>query len=136
MCGMADSVETVPGESPTFPNISVVAPPRAYRAFTDDRPVAAEEHDLLARISAMRMLHQSYAGTGMSNLGAASTVPGTLVHELTATTPGTRRTLRIGHPCGVSEVTVDLAADGTITHVGYDRTARLLMEGTAHVDVA
>ena len=134
--GMAASVETVAGESPTFPNISVVAPPHAYRAFTDDRPVAADEHDLLARISAMRMLHQSYAGTGMSNLGAASTVPGTLVHELTATPPGTRRTLRIGHPCGVSEVTVDLAADGTITHVGYVRTARLLMEGSAHVDVA
>ncbi|MGA8116278.1 MAG: PrpF domain-containing protein [Actinocatenispora sp.] len=133
LCGMADDVGAVAAQSPTFPNLSVVAAPRSFRALTDGRTIAAGDADIVARIFAMRMLHQSYAGTGMSNLGAAATIPGTLVHDLVPVGPGSRRDVRVAHPCGVAVVSVETSPEGLVTRVGYERTARLIMEGTAFV---
>jgi 2-methylaconitate cis-trans-isomerase PrpF len=134
LCGMASVADRAALESPTFPNVSLISEPTTFSAITDARTVSSSEFDVSGRIFAMRLPHRSYAGTGLTNLAAAATIPGTLVNQVVAIAPGESRELRVGHPCGVATVQVRTAADGSIAEIGYVRTARLIMEGQAFID--
>lgn len=62
-------------------------------------------------------------------LAAAIRLPGTIPAD---TARGTGNTVRIGHPKGVIQVGIDTDAEETsIQSVSIDRTAQLLMSGTA-----
>jgi len=77
--------------------------------------------------------HHAYATTGAMCLAAATRVPGTVTE---AVARGSGEAVRIGHPKGTIRIGVETgAADGDgsrpIDAVSIDRTARLLMSGTA-----
>ena len=92
--------------------------------------------DLRARLVFYNKCHESMAGTGSICLAAMSRMEGTVVNAVASNTNA--GVLRIGHPLGVMEVEVELrdsatGADLLFERLGFGRTARWLMTGTAYV---
>lgn len=134
--GMVDHCDLATMECSTFPLLTVVQRPTAYRAYGSGEEIGADDIDLVVRMQALQQTHKAYAGTGTANLGATAMVPGTLVHEVTSERAKETGTVRFGHPSGITEVEAAVEfADGEwrVTKAGYVRTARRIMEGYAHV---
>lgn len=126
--GLVDDPERASLERPTMPFVAVVAPPQDY-ATTVDSNVAADDVDVTARMVSTGRPHHAYATTGAMCLAAATRLPRTVPNEVAR---GTGEAVRIGHPKGVIRIGVDAdAANGPIRGISIDRTARLLMSGTA-----
>lgn len=130
--GLVDDPADASEERPTMPFIAVVAPPTGY-ATTVGSTVETADVDVVARMVSTGHPHHAYATTGAMCLAAATRVPGTLTE---AAARGSGEAARIGHPKGTIRIGVETGAadnDGsrTIDAVSIDRTARLLMSGTA-----
>ncbi len=130
--GLIDDLKDAADRQHT-PKIAVVAPPAGYAA-AGGRQVAAEDVDLLVRALSMGKLHHAMMGTAAVAIGAAATIPGTLVNL--AAGGGERSAVRIGHPSGVLRVGAQTRqANGIwqVTQVSMSRSARVLMEGRVFV---
>jgi len=130
--GLVDDPADAVDERPTMPFIAVVAPPTGY-ATTVGSTVEADDVDVVARMVSTGHPHHAYATTGAMCLAAATRVPGTVTE---AVARGSGEAVRIGHPKGTIRIGVETGAaagDGArpIDAVSIDRTARLLMSGTA-----
>lgn len=123
--------------SPALPLMVLVAPPADY-IDSQGRAVAAPGMDLQARLIFYNKCHESMAGTGSMCIAAMSAIAGTLVHEATAQPRADIEALRIGHPLGVMQVIVRPVPGSTggeteFALLGFRRTARCIMQGTAYV---
>lgn len=123
---------------PALPALVAVAGPGSYVG-SDGVTYPADAMDLRARFVFLGKCHTSMAGAGSMCTAAASRVSGSVVQRVIAAADVVGDTLRIGHPLGVMkvEVSVDgIPADPAETRfrtLGFARTARRLMEGTAYV---
>ena len=117
-------------ETKSVPKVGFVAPPADAPTLSGTR-LAAVSVDLTARAISMGRPHRALPLTAALALAAAARIPGTLASE--AARPGTadENPIRLGHPSGVAEVAVDLAASDPprIARLTVTRTARRLMEG-------
>ena len=133
--GLATDWSRVDEQSPGLPMVGLVAPPEGYRTLSGGSGVEVEEKqmDLRVRLLFMNRLHESIAGSGSICLAAASQIPGSVVEAVTAgRRPGE---LLIGHPSGITPVKVEAhGRPGGVTFdvLGFSRTARRLMDGTAY----
>jgi 2-methylaconitate cis-trans-isomerase PrpF len=101
-----------------------------------------EGDDLRVLATSMGRIHHAVPITGALCIGAAARLPGTVVHDLARPAPDdgpagpgetrSSETVRIEHPKGVVEATVDLDGDRVLA-AGVVRTARRLLTGTAHL---
>lgn len=135
--GFVDDPARALADSPNWPKIAYVAPPRDYTTPTG-RTVRAEEIDFLARGFSGQILHKAYAVTGALATAAAARVPGSLVHEVCRSEPG-RRTVRIGHPAGVLTLEAEVEQRGgelVVTRAALERTARRIMDGYVYVPLS
>ena len=118
-------------ESESVPKVGFVAPPAGAPTLSGAR-LPAEAVDLTARVISMGRAHRALPLTAALALAAAARLPGTLAAEVARhnARPGDGH-VRLGHPSGVAEVAVDLAAGDPphISRVTVTRTARRLMEG-------
>ena len=111
------------------PKVAFIAPPRSYVA-SSGKIVRAEDIDLLVRALSMGKLHHAMMGTAAVAIGAAASVPGTLVNLVAG--GGARSSVRFGHPSGTLRVGAEVSqSDGQwrITKAVMSRSARILMEG-------
>jgi len=130
--GLATDWSRVDEQSPGLPMVGLVAPPEGYRTLSGGE-VEEKQMDLRVRLLFMNRLHESIAGSGSICLAAASQIPGSVVEAMTAgRRPGE---LLIGHPSGVTPAKVEThSGPGGVTFdvLGFSRTARRLMDGTAY----
>ncbi len=131
--GLAASPEEATAKRPHTPKLCFVAPPAPYTA-SSGKLVPAQDVDLLARALSMGKLHHAMMGTGAVALGAAASIPGTVVYEAAggARCATARGTLRFGHPSGrlnVDAHTEQRGNEWVVTRVVVSRSARTLMEG-------
>ena len=96
-------------ETESVPKIGFVAPP-ADAMTLSGAEVAAEAVDLSARVISMGRPHRALPLTAALALAAAARIPGTVAAEVARPGAGSDSPVRIGHPSGVAEVAVDLAA--------------------------
>ncbi|PIC76766.1 PrpF protein [Sporosarcina sp. P19] len=131
--GMAETIEAAK-EVPSIPKIALVAPPRDYFT-TSGVEVKAEEIDIIARMISMGKFHRTFAGSGLYNLASTLLIDGTIPNDCyTSSEQKQLQNIRIGHPDGIAEVTVELTEDGKdVAAVGLDRTARRILEGQCYV---
>lgn len=120
--------------TPGLPLIGLVSPPVGYRTLSGGT-VRAGEMDVRIHLVFRNQLHESIAGTASVSLAAASRVPGSVVAALAGCREPDR--LFIGHPSGVTPVRVRStpAAEPPYVHfdlLGFSRTARRVMDGTAY----
>ncbi|MDL5363453.1 PrpF domain-containing protein [Halalkalicoccus sp. NIPERK01] len=128
--GLVDDPERASIERPTMPFVALVSPPRGYATSIEGR-VDAAEIDITARMVSTGRPHHAYATTGAMCLAAATRLPGTIPADVAR---GTGDAVRIGHPKGTIRIGVDARSTGpSVRSVSIDRTARLLMAGTAFV---
>lgn len=130
--GLATDWALVDEQSPGLPMVGLVAPPERYRTLSGGE-VEEKQMDLRVRLLFMNRLHESIAGSGSICLAAASKIPGSVVEAVTAgRRPGE---LLIGHSSGITPAKVDAhSGPGGVTFdiLGFSRTARRLMNGTAY----
>ena len=126
----AASAMGIAPDTASVPKVAYVSPPADWATLSGAR-LPAEKADLSARVISMGRAHRALPLTAALALAAAARIPGTLAAE--AARPGTTGTtpVRLGHPSGVAEVTVDLAAIAPphLARLTVTRTARRLMEG-------
>ncbi len=118
-------------ESESVPKVGFVAPPADAGTLSGAR-LAADEVDLTARAISMGRPHRALPLTAALALAAAARIPGSLAAEAARPAGGDDRApVRLGHPSGVAEVAVELAAAAppSLARLGVTRTARRLMEG-------
>ena len=115
-------------ETESVPKIGFAAPPAIAPTLSGAR-LAADAIDLTARVISMGRPHRALPLTAALALAAAARIPGTVTAE--AARPATEGRVRLGHPSGVAEVAVDLAATEAphLARLTVTRTARRLMEG-------
>jgi 2-methylaconitate cis-trans-isomerase PrpF len=121
--------------SPGLPKVAFVAPRASYRTTAGDM-LAADTHDIQARLLSMQTAHRSYAGGGGICTAVAARLPGTVVHECAASPAGDPDAVRIAHPAGVMDVRISLSGTGADPHVvsaTVSRTARRIMSGAVWV---
>jgi 2-methylaconitate cis-trans-isomerase PrpF len=130
--GLATDWPRVDEQSPGLPMVGLVAPPARYRTLSGGE-VEEKQMDLRVRLLFMNQLHESIAGSGSICLAAAAQLPGSVVEAVTAgRRPGE---LLIGHPSGITPAKVQAhGGPGGVTFdvLGFSRTARRLMDGTAY----
>jgi 2-methylaconitate cis-trans-isomerase PrpF len=130
--GLATDWSRVDEQSPGLPMVGLVAPPAGYRTLSGGE-VEDKQMDLRVRLLFMNRLHESIAGSASICLAAASQIPGSVVEAMTAgRQPGE---LLIGHPSGITPAKVETrSGPGGVTFdvLGFSRTARRLMDGTAY----
>ena len=116
-------------ETASVPKVAFVAPP-ADATTLSGALLPADSADLAARAISMGRPHRALPLTAALALAAAARIPGTLAAEAARPADG-NNPVRLGHPSGVAEVAVDLAAGDPprIACLTVTRTARRLMEG-------
>lgn len=112
--------------------------------------LVAEGRDLRVLATSMGRFHHAVPMTGALCIGAAARLAGTVVHHVTKPAancgagaqnpapgatdrPRSPSVVRIEHPKGAVEATVEIEGDGHVVSAGVVRTARRLLTGTAHV---
>ncbi|AHB05404.1 2-methylaconitate cis-trans isomerase PrpF [Pandoraea pnomenusa] len=115
------------------PKVAFVAKPASYTA-SSGKAVDAGDIDLLVRALSMGKLHHAMMGTAAVCIGAAASIPGTLVNL--AAGGGARNAVRFGHPSGTLRVGAEakeVGGEWTVTKAIMSRSARVLMEGWVRV---
>lgn len=115
------------------PKVAFVAKPASYTA-SSGKAVDAGDIDLLVRALSMGKLHHAMMGTAAVCIGAAASIPGTLVNR--AAGGGARNAVRFGHPSGTLRVGAEakeVGGEWTVTKAIMSRSARVLMEGWVRV---
>ena len=118
-------------ETASVPKVGFVAPP-ADAVTLSGAQLAAGSVDLSARVISMGRPHRALPLTAALALAAAARIPGTIAAaEATRSDIAGDGPVRLGHPSGVAEIAVDLAAAHPphVARVTVTRTARRLMEG-------
>ena len=116
-------------ETASVPKVAFVASPADAPTLSGAR-LEADSVDLTARAISMSRPHRALPLTAALALAASARIPGTLAAEAARPADG-GTPIRLGHPSGVAEVAVDLAAvdPPRIARLTVTRTARRLMEG-------
>jgi 2-methylaconitate cis-trans-isomerase PrpF len=134
LSGLASSASAAAVETPAVPKLAFVGPPADYLTEGHRLPVAADDVDLLSRIISSQSFHKAYAVTGAIATTSAAVIPGSVVNRLAgAKFDPAAGHLRIGHPTGIIECTVQWTRQAgavVIERASVLRTARRIMEGS------
>jgi 2-methylaconitate cis-trans-isomerase PrpF len=130
----------VDDENPLVPFVIMVAEPEDYGGI-GGITVKAGDADMRARLMFMNHCHEAMAGTGSMCIAAASRIPGSVANNVLSEEAKARDTLRIGHPSGSMKITVRAKPANRPEGVefealGFERTARRIMDGTVYVPLA
>lgn len=122
--GAAPSEELADAVSPNVPKVAFVSAGRGGA-------------DCSARIVSSQSLHGAYAVTGAIATLAAAVVGESVVGRVVGATHPGRLDLRIGHPSGVLDASIDFSRDGepVVERALVTRTARRLMAGALYAPV-
>lgn len=127
--GLVDDPTEADAVSPNYPKIAIVTPPASYPTSTGES-VAADNVDIVARVTSMPVIHPVYAVTSASCTAAAVNLPGTIPYEVASENTAS---VTIGHPQGTMTVRASVGEnDSTVDAVTVGRTQRRLMDGVTY----
>lgn len=125
------------------PKICIVSTPFTYST-TGGNTIEADDVDCVVRAVSVGNFHRTVPATMLSALAVARALPGSVVDNESIARPwsrsaaakgvdGSRSTVRVGQPAGISEASVALSKEGLPTSIAYTRTARCLFRGDVQV---
>jgi methylitaconate Delta-isomerase len=117
------------------PSSPMLNPRRLKMAIVSAPRPERTDADIVARVINPANVHKAYAVSGAICLAAAAVIKGTLVNQIVAPEVSPF-TVRIAHPSGTFPITTHYSTtDGNIeiTGTSLERTARVLMRGTAYL---
>ena len=136
--GLASTVEAARLVMGT-PKIALIGPPVDYTvAGSAQREIRAEETDIWVRAFSMGKPHPTIQMTGAVCVGAASSIPGAIVHDIVTSNRasklgGVDDAVVIGHASGTMAINGDSSivnGEVVLRSGSVYRTARRLMEGS------
>lgn len=130
--GLIDSLEEAATRQHT-PKIAFVSKPKNYTS-SSNKPIQADDVDLLVRAMSMGKLHHAMMGTAAVAIACAAAVEGTVVNI--AAGGGVRDGVTFGHPSGtlkVGAVASKFNDSWSVDRAIMSRSARILMEGWVRV---
>lgn len=133
--GIVADRSTATARSPGLPKVGFVSPPRDHETLTGEA-VPADAVDLVGRVMSMQTAHRAYQATAAICTAAAAFVEGSLVHEVVRADRPDPGTVRLAHPYGIMEMSVQVdagAEDLHVTGVTIGRTARHILDGVVWV---
>lgn len=133
LLGLVTEGQVAAQVSPSVPRVVVVSPPSDYRR-VDGTEVAGDSVAVVGRQLAMQRTHKTFAVTGTLCTAVAAAIPGTVVNAVAR--PTRTGSFDIGHPRGIVSAEVEVDDDGgdvLIRRASLVRTARIIMDGHAHV---
>jgi 2-methylaconitate cis-trans-isomerase PrpF len=124
--------------SDNIPLLALVSPPVTYRPYEGKTQINAATMDFRSIEFFCAKVHKAYGVGETVCTAAAALVPESIVGQMVAKHARGRGGVRFGHPSGVIEVETDCARDEgalepRIHTIALYRTARLIMEGMAHI---
>ena len=133
--GLVERWEDAKKVTPYQPFFAMVSAPADHTCFNGVQ-VAAEQVDVVSRLTFMLKMHKAYPVTGTVATGAVARVRDSVVWDLLSEKARGEDVLRIGHPSGV--IPIEALADSGEGHtqikkLGVYRTARMIMEGQVYV---
>ncbi|MCC4242083.1 PrpF domain-containing protein [Thalassospira povalilytica] len=117
------------------PLVQILAQPQAYCDLAGNT-ISVQSHDVLSRSYARGAFSKAFPGTGAIGTGVCAFIAGTVAEQYTRNLVCPTE-IRIGHPSGCMSVEVSVSDTSAELHVlkaSIGRTARVLMEGVAHLD--
>jgi 2-methylaconitate cis-trans-isomerase PrpF len=123
-------------QSPILPLLIHVYPAQDQPDFVSGGTTPAGEMDFLAKLYCAGFSHKVFAGTSTICTGAASKVPGSVVHALLSAEATAAPVVRIGHFAGVIPVEAVVAGEGRaarLVSAKMWRTARRILDGHVYV---
>ncbi len=137
LVGLVDDVADATHVTPDIPKLAFVGPATNYCIDASSDLIDARSVDLVSRIISSQKYHNAYAVTAAIATAAAATVQGSTVQEVTGLDMGSgMQRLRIGHPMGIMDCSVDISGKPghrQIRRARITRTARRIMEGTVFI---
>lgn len=133
--GIVADRSTATAQSPGLPKVGFVSPPRDHETLTGEA-VPADAVDLVGRVMSMQTAHRAYQATAAICTATAAFVEGSLVHEVVRADRPDPGTIRLAHPYGIMEMSVQVdagAEDLHVTGVTIGRTARHILDGVVWV---
>ncbi|MBA59865.1 MAG: 2-methylaconitate cis-trans isomerase PrpF [Gammaproteobacteria bacterium] len=130
--GLAKDEVAASGSQHT-PKIAMVAPAKDYISSSGKR-ISGSDIDIVVRALSMGKLHHAMMGTAAVAIGAAATIPGTLVHV--AMGENQNGEVLFGHPSGTLRVgseTDSTESGWVVRKVSMSRSARVIMDGRVKV---
>lgn len=133
--GLVEQWEDAKKRTPYQPFFAMVSPPASHTCF-NGLEVAADQVDVVSRLTFMLKMHKAYPITGTVATGAVARVKDSVVWDLLSEQARKEQVLRIGHPSGI--IPVEALADSGNGHtqikkLGVYRTARMIMQGQVYV---
>lgn len=134
--GFTKSPQDAKKKDSLVPILCIVGPAQTYNAFTTGESIPANTMDIVCRQYFEHTIHKAFAGTVAVCTGAASRIPGTVVHDFMPDTTKSSDIVRIGDPVGVFPVGIILNMENgkpILKKATFGRTARLIMDGYVFV---
>ncbi|KAF1976171.1 DUF453 domain protein [Bimuria novae-zelandiae CBS 107.79] len=128
--GIAKSLDTVLG---SIPKVAMVAAPCTHKLVSGET-VNEEDCDLLVRAISVGQPHRAVPITVAMAIAVASRLEGSVVKEVTSSTPVDEDGVTLGHNSGKLLVGANFDTNGTVTDATVFRTARRIMEGIVYAD--
>ena len=128
--GIAESLDAVPG---SIPKIAMVAAPYTHKLISGET-VTDSDCDLLVRAISVGQPHRAVPITVSMALAVASRLEGSVVKEVTTSSPVDKDGVTIGHNSGKLLVGASFDDNGVVKEATVFRTARRIMEGKVYVD--
>lgn len=136
MIGLAKSRDTATEETPAVPKVVLVADSSDYKTI-DGQVILSNKIDLVARTKALAVMHKAFAVTGGICTATAALIKGTVVNDVIGQQAVESGTVRIGHPSGVLDFSIELIqrSDGEIhlEKAAVARTSRRIMDGYVYI---
>ena len=127
--GLVDRAQDAARRTPGIPKLTMVSAPTDYVADGGEQ-VRRDQVEVVVRMMSVQRAHHAIAITGTVCTAGAAALPGTVPHRIAG--PARSGRVRLGHPKGTVEATLDVEADEggvRVRSIGVSRTARCLMRG-------
>ncbi|KAJ4291661.1 hypothetical protein N0V90_009556 [Kalmusia sp. IMI 367209] len=126
--GISKTLDSAPG---SIPKIAMVAAPYKHELISGET-VKEEDCDLLVRAISVGQPHRAVLITVAMALAVASRLGGSVVKEVTSSSPVDKDGVTIGHNSGKLLVGANFDGEGTVKDATVFRTGRRIMEGTVY----
>lgn len=128
--GVSKSTESAPG---SIPKVAMVASSYTHKLISGET-INEEDCDLLVRAISVGQPHRAVPITVAMALAVASRLEGSVVKEVTSSSPVDEDGVTVGHNSGKLLVGANFDAQGVVTDATVFRTARRIMQGIVYAD--
>ena len=130
--GLVKNIHDAKNMTPSIPLLAIVSEKQDYNNYLNDGKISAQDIDFVSRVFYMQEMHKTYSATAAICTAVSAMIEGTITNRLMKRDVAQQKTVRIGHPCGIIDIEIEVKRDKNtfkIQKAAIGRTSRRIMEG-------